>query len=133
MLCNEKVFAQLNLCDSLFKIDFEISEGRRTSFENESQPFPIIKLKKYEKLLRMQFPDSIIRYNSEIKLYLRFIVDIDSLPKCIEVFKSKDIIINTMAIEQIKKIKYIPAKRNGIYIPYFMVAIISFKKKYCDY
>src|SRR6185436_16328409 len=78
------------LCDSLFSVEDKIEESSFIVMYNESMPEPILKRKQREAYFNVRLSDKSAFGNSEYKVYVKFVVDVDSTAKCITILKSDD-------------------------------------------
>jgi len=99
------------------------------SFETERMPVPILKKKDRKSYFEIELSENGTFVKSEYKVYIKYIVDIDSIAKCLTIIKSEEPSLNIIAIDRINNLKFFPAKRNGSCIPYFSLSIFIFKKK----
>lgn len=107
-----------DLCDSLFQIDRLQQDGKLSMFMNESMPFPILMGKdSYHITIKVTKEENVTK--GKYYIYLKLIVTVDSLAKCVSVIKSNNVALNYLAIKEIENMKFMPAKRNKKEIPYF--------------
>ena len=122
-----KSTAQEAFCDSLFKIETQILARKIPVPLIESPPIPLIKKQQKESYFNI-FMNRANCDSKLYKVYLEFIIDLDSLPKCIKVVKTENDSLDLEAVGKLKKIKYVPARKNGKAIPYFTFVMFKVYK-----
>jgi len=116
-------FAQKKyLCDSLFNIQKLIVERKWPISTIESAPERING--NPDVIIKVKRDKSCMQKRSMV--IMRYIIDLDSTVKCIEVMKSDNHRLDSMAIKQVKTMRFIPAKRRGKTIPYFYLSRVTF-------
>lgn len=128
LLCSLNLTGQhLSICDSLYEIEKNEAKLDYIIDSYENFPVPILKRKYQKSYYQIQIPDSISDADKEYKVFVRFVVDVDSVAKCLEVVYSQEERFNSAAMKKTTEIKYVPATRYSKSIPCIYISIFTFR------